>query len=127
MIRRPPRRSSRRSTTVATRHRCWSPSPCPPDRRSPATRTRWPRPSTRSSRACRPDDDRTAYAMVFYPFPATFDAELPTEPIRHAAEGAVPSGATVGVTGMDALAVGSDTGGPGVLTETLIGAFGAFL
>ena len=78
-------------------------------------------------RAFRTKDDRTAYAMVFYPFPEALNTPLPTEPIRHAAEGAVPAGAVVGVTGMDALAVGDDTGGPGVLTETLIGAFGAFL
>jgi RND superfamily putative drug exporter len=77
--------------------------------------------------AFRTDDDRTAYAMVFYPFPQTFDEQLPTEAIRSAVEAAAPAGAVVGVTGMDALAVGDDTGGPGVLAETLIGAAGAFL
>src|SRR6478609_1522207 len=78
-------------------------------------------------RAFRTDDDRTAYAMVFYPFPQAFDSKLPTEPIRQAVTRAAPTGATVGVTGMDALAVGSDTGGPGVLAETLLGAAGALL
>ena len=78
-------------------------------------------------RAFRTDDDRTAYAMVFYPFPQTFSEQLPTEPIRQAVTRAAPAGATVGVTGMDALAVGSDTGGPGVLAETLLGAAGALL
>ncbi|GCD88243.1 MMPL family transporter [Nocardioides sp. LS1] len=77
--------------------------------------------------AFRTDDDRTAYAMVFYPFPQTFDAKPPTEPIRTAVEGAVPSGAVVGVTGIDALAIGDDSGGPGVLTETLLGGLGALL
>jgi RND superfamily putative drug exporter len=78
-------------------------------------------------RAFRTDDDRTAYAMVFYPFPQTLTQELPTEPIRTAMEGAVPTGGEVGVTGIDALAVGDDSGGPGVLAETLLGALGALL
>jgi RND superfamily putative drug exporter len=77
--------------------------------------------------AFRTDDDRTAYAMVFYPFPKSLTEQLPTEPIRTALEAAVPQGATVGVTGLDALAVGDESGGPGVLTETLLGSVGAFL
>ncbi len=76
-------------------------------------------------RAFRTSDDRTAYAMVFYAFPRSATQELPTEPIRAAAEGAKPAGATVGATGMEALAVGDETGGPGVLAETLLGAVGA--
>jgi RND superfamily putative drug exporter len=75
-------------------------------------------------KAFRTKDDRTAYAMVFYPFAASLTAVLPTEPIRKAIEGAMPD-AAVGVTGIDALAVGDETGGPGVLAETLIGAVGA--
>ncbi|HEU4812176.1 MAG TPA: MMPL family transporter [Nocardioides sp.] len=78
-------------------------------------------------KAFRTEDDRTAYAMVFYPFPQTFEQELPTEPIREAIEATAPAGAEVGVTGIDALAVGDETGGPGVLAETLIGALGALL
>jgi RND superfamily putative drug exporter len=78
-------------------------------------------------KAFRTDDDRTAYAMVFYPFPQTLTQELPTEPIRTAMEGAIPSGAEVGVTGIDPLSVGDQSGGPGVLAETLLGALGAFL
>ncbi len=46
--------------------------------------------------------------------------------IRAAAEAAEPAGASVGVTGEDALAVGDEgNGGPGVLGETLLGALGA--
>jgi RND superfamily putative drug exporter len=75
--------------------------------------------------AFRTSDDRTAYALVFYPFPQTFDSVLPTDPIKEAVSGAGPPGATVGVTGMDALAVGDESGGTGVLTETLLGAVGA--
>jgi RND superfamily putative drug exporter len=78
-------------------------------------------------KAFRTSDDRTAYAMVFYPFPQSFADELPTKPIEKAVESAAPDGVEVGVTGMDALAVGDDTGGPGVLTETLLGAAGALI
>ncbi|MCW2764727.1 MAG: rane protein [Nocardioides sp.] len=78
-------------------------------------------------KAFRTKDDRTAYAMVFYPFPQTLTEQLPTEPIRTALEASAPPGATVGVTGIDALAVGDESGGPGVLTETLLGGVGAFL
>jgi len=77
--------------------------------------------------AFRTDDDRTAYAMVFYPFPRSLAQELPTEPIRTAMEGAIPTGAEVGVTGIDPLSVGDESGGPGVLAETLLGALGALL
>jgi RND superfamily putative drug exporter len=77
--------------------------------------------------AFRTSDDRTAYAMVFYPFPQSFAEQLPTKPIEKAVESGAPSGAQVGVTGMDALAVGDESGGPGVLTETLLGAAGALI
>jgi RND superfamily putative drug exporter len=78
-------------------------------------------------KAFRTEDDRTAYAMVFYPFPQSQTAKPPTEPIRKAAEAAMPTGAEVGVTGVDALALGDDETGPGVLAETLLGAGGALL
>jgi RND superfamily putative drug exporter len=77
--------------------------------------------------AFRTSDDRTAYAMVFYPFPQSFSEQLPTKPVEKAVQAGAPDGATVGVTGMDALAVGDESGGPGVLTETLIGAAGALI
>ena len=76
-------------------------------------------------KAFRTSDDRTAYAMVFYPFPQSFTDVVPTKVVKEAVQGAAPSGAVVGVTGMDALAVGDDSGGNGVLTETLLGALGA--
>jgi RND superfamily putative drug exporter len=78
-------------------------------------------------KAFRTSDDRTAYAMVFYPFPRSFADKLPTDLVKTTVGAAAPTGATVGVTGMDALAVGDDSGGNGVLTETLLGAFGALL
>ncbi|MBB6628219.1 MMPL family transporter [Nocardioides sp. KIGAM211] len=75
--------------------------------------------------AFRTEDGATAYALVFYPFPDSFATVLPTEVVRKAVAAQVPEGATVGVTGMDALAVGDETGGPGVLAETLLGGLGA--
>src|SRR3954451_3789898 len=77
-------------------------------------------------KAFRTKDDRTAYALVFYRFNPSPKAKVLTTPIRQAAEAAAkPFGATVGVTGEDTLAVGDDSGGPGVLGETLLGAVGA--
>ena len=78
-------------------------------------------------KAFRTSDDRTAYAMVFYPFPQSFAEELPTKPIEKSVQSAAPDGSVVGVTGMDALAVGDESGGPGVLTETMLGAAGALI
>jgi RND superfamily putative drug exporter len=76
-------------------------------------------------RAFRTKDDRTAYALVFYHFEPSPGMTLPTEAIRSALSKAGPAGATVGVTGEDALAVGDEATGPGVLGETVIGAVGA--
>ena len=78
-------------------------------------------------KAFRTSDDRTAYAMVFYPFPQSFAEEVPTKVVESSVRAAAPQGAVVGVTGMDALAVGDDSGGNGVLTETLLGAVGALI
>jgi RND superfamily putative drug exporter len=78
-------------------------------------------------KAFRTDDDRTAYAMVFYPTLQSFAEKLPTKFIEQAVGSAAPPGSTVGVTGMDALAVGDEASGPGVLTETLLGAVGALV
>jgi len=75
--------------------------------------------------AFRTDDDRTAYAMVFYPFPDSIASVLPTDVVRKTVGAQAPDGASVGVTGMDALAVGDESGGNGVLTETLLGGLGA--
>ncbi|MCZ4125731.1 MMPL family transporter [Streptomyces sp. H39-S7] len=77
-------------------------------------------------KAFRTKDDRTAYALVFYQFNPSPSQKLLTDPIQAAAEKALPPGATVGVTGQDILASGGDdSGGPGVLGETLLGAVGA--
>ena len=77
-------------------------------------------------KAFRTKDDRTAYALVFYRFNPSPSQKLLTDPIRSAAQKAMPPGSTVGVTGQDMLASGGDDGGgPGVLGETLLGALGA--
>src|SRR3954452_3105790 len=78
-----------------------------------------------NDKAFRTKDDRTSYALVFYRFNPSPSAKMITNPIRAAADAAKPDGATVGVTGEDTLAVGDDSGGPGVLGETLLGAVGA--
>jgi putative drug exporter of the RND superfamily len=75
--------------------------------------------------AFRTEDGRTSYAMVFYPLPTSATVFPPTEEVRAALEGAKPAGTTVGVTGQDALIVGSETEGYGVLAEVIIGAIGA--
>jgi RND superfamily putative drug exporter len=77
-------------------------------------------------RAFRTKDDRTAYALAYYRFVHNPSAKLPTDRIKAALRGAAPAGATVGVTGEDALAIGdSSNGGPGVLAEVALGAVGA--
>ncbi len=72
-------------------------------------------------------DGRTSYAMVFYAFDPTPGETLPTERIRSALENAKPDGTTAGVTGEDVLAQGGDSGGFGVLAESMIGGVGALL
>src|SRR5947209_5983431 len=76
-------------------------------------------------RAFRTKDDRTAYGLLFYRFLHNPTAQLPTDHIRAALSAAAPAGATVGVTGEDALAVGDSSGGNGVLAEVALGALGA--
>src|SRR3954462_10921009 len=76
-------------------------------------------------RAFRTKDDRTAYGLLFYRFLHNPALPLPTNDIRAALTAAAPAGATVGVTGEDALAVGDASGGNGVLAEVMLGALGA--
>jgi RND superfamily putative drug exporter len=78
-------------------------------------------------KAFRTKDDRTAYALVFYRFNPSPTQKILTDPIRAAAESAAPAGASIGVTGEDALAVGDSDSGNGVLVEVLLGALGALI
>ena len=73
----------------------------------------------------RTKDDHTAYALVFYRFLHDPTAKLPTDDIRAALREAAPAGSTIGVTGEDALAIGDDSGGNGVLAEVALGGVGA--
>jgi len=75
--------------------------------------------------AFRTDDDRTAYALLFYRFLHDPTAKLPTDDIRAALHEAAPQAATIGVTGEDPLAIGDESGGNGVLVEVMLGAVGA--
>jgi RND superfamily putative drug exporter len=76
-------------------------------------------------RVFRTKDDRTAYALLFYRFLHDPTATLPTDDIRASLDQAAPAGSTIGVTGEDALAVGDESGGNGVLAEVALGAVGA--
>jgi len=75
--------------------------------------------------AFRTKDGRTAYAMLFYRFLHGLSDKLPTDPIRASLQHAAPAGSTIGVTGEDALAVGDESGGNGVLAEVMLGGLGA--
>jgi RND superfamily putative drug exporter len=77
--------------------------------------------------AFRTKDNRTAYALAFYRFSHDPKFKLQTDQIRAALARAAPPGASVGATGEDALAVGNDSGGNGVLAEVGIGALGALI
>src|SRR3954451_18875686 len=60
-------------------------------------------------KAFRTKDDRTAYALLFYRFLHDPTAKLPTDQITASLKAAAPAGATPGVTGEDALAVGDNS------------------
>jgi RND superfamily putative drug exporter len=85
--------------------------------------------ATSGDNVFRTDNDRTAYAYVFYPPPhSAADAALPTDDLTAATKAAAPAGWTVGVTGEDPLAAGdSSGGGNSVLAESLLGALGALI
>jgi RND superfamily putative drug exporter len=74
------------------------------------------------------DDDRTTFAMVFGPFPASFNGPFPSDEIQPILDVANDSGDIQWqLTSYDLLAAGnsSESGAPSVLTETLLGALGA--
>src|SRR4051812_6452157 len=76
-------------------------------------------------KAFRTTDGRTAYAILFYRFLHNPTAKLPTDAITASLKAAAPAGSRIGVTGEDALAIGDDSGGNGVLAEVALGAVGA--
>src|SRR3954447_22654066 len=84
--------------------------------------------ATSGNKVFRTDDDRSAYGMVFYSFGSDPTAKPPTDAIKDSVAKAAPAGWTTGVTGEDVLAAGdSDSNGPGVFVELLIGALGALI
>jgi RND superfamily putative drug exporter len=78
----------------------------------------------------RTKDDRTAYALVSWPFVHEGKAAflVPSAKFSKAAQAAAPAGWTVGATGEAELSQGdSKNTGPGVLLEALLGAGGALI
>jgi RND superfamily putative drug exporter len=68
---------------------------------------------------------RTTIALIFTKAPGGF-SDNPTNDMKAAVASALPGWQT-GITGESQLAQGSDSGGPGVLAETLLGAGGALI
>ena len=81
------------------------------------------------SRAYVSRDGHTTFAEFYPPGQEGFSAEDDLGLVRGAMSDAVPPGVTVHVTGIDALynSESSSSGGPSVLTETLIGGLGALV
>src|SRR4029450_1461502 len=73
-------------------------------------------------------DRHTMVATIYPPGNATFSSFPPIDQARAALEQATPAGVQSHLTGRDAIfASQGETSGPGVLTETLIGALGALV
>jgi RND superfamily putative drug exporter len=72
-------------------------------------------------------DGRTTYALVQTPMPTSFGAgpDVQLKPALEKASAA--AGFTGGLTSYGMLSAGGDSSGPGVLTETLLGAVGALV
>jgi RND superfamily putative drug exporter len=74
-------------------------------------------------------DRETMVATIYPPGNATFDSFPPIAAARAALQKATPAGVTSHLTGRDAVfdSQGGSGGGPGVLTETLLGGLGALI
>ena len=85
--------------------------------------------STTANRAFVTADDRTTFALVYTPAPASgFGAPDLSAPIRHAVDSALPAGWHAGLTGEQLLASGSSSAkGTGVMTEVMVSSAGALL
>jgi len=70
------------------------------------------------------DDGRSTFGLMFVPLQQGF-VPFAKEPVAAALRQAAPPGSTVQITGLDELASGGDSEGPGVLAETLFGGLGA--
>jgi len=69
-------------------------------------------------------DGRTTFGLVFPP-PAGFGAPALGPAVAGQMRAALPRGSVVQVTGIDELSAGGESGGAGVLAETLVGGLGA--
>jgi RND superfamily putative drug exporter len=87
--------------------------------------------ATTGDKAFVSNDGRTTFAIVYIHFKANrgfTGATTETDTVRRVLEHAPPAGATVNVTGYDALNDSSSGGkGPGVLLEAVVGGFGALI
>jgi putative drug exporter of the RND superfamily len=72
-------------------------------------------------------DGRTTFGLVFTPLQPVLGAKDLGPPITATLAARLPAGWAVRVTGLDELELGSNTHGPAVLTETLVGGLGALL
>jgi RND superfamily putative drug exporter len=70
-------------------------------------------------------NSRTTIAIIFTPPPKSFSSD-PTDKLKAAVASALPGWQT-GITGLNQLASGNSTHGPGVFAETLIGGGGALV
>jgi RND superfamily putative drug exporter len=68
---------------------------------------------------------RSTFALLFTPAGKGFSGPEIPQSLVNTLSGALPPGTHVGLTGLDQLANGGTSKGPGVLVETLIGAAGA--
>ncbi len=72
-------------------------------------------------------DGRSTFAIVLTPLEKSFGAPAAPPQVIRALAAALPAGAAVQLTGLNQLANGGSSKGPGVLVETLIGAGGALV
>jgi uncharacterized membrane protein YphA (DoxX/SURF4 family) len=80
--------------------------------------------ATRDPRFILPGGHST-FALVFTPAGKGFGSVVDPDAVVSTLSGTLPPGTLVGSTGLDQLANGGSSNGPGVLVETLIGAVGA--
>jgi RND superfamily putative drug exporter len=80
------------------------------------------------SRAYVSQDGHTAFAEIYPPGTPSFNSNVHIKRVRAEVKAATPEGVQAWLTGRDALQeASSDTGGPSVLTEALIGGAGALV
>jgi putative drug exporter of the RND superfamily len=71
------------------------------------------------------DGGRSTFALMYTPTQKTFGAPSIPPSVVKSLSSMLPQGTQVGLTGLQQLASGGTSNGPGVLVETLIGALGA--